>query len=65
MGKVGYRCHLCDTVLPHGEIFFRRGTRRVCSDCADAITTEDLLHLTGASSARAMLTALGFERDFI
>ncbi len=65
MGKTGYGCYLCGVALPLGEVFFSNGVRRVCGECADGITTEDLMYLTGAKNARSMLAALGFAQDLI
>ena len=65
MQRLGYSCYLCGTALPFGEVFFSNGVRRICHDCADGITTEDLMHLTEADTSRAMLTALGFARDIM
>ena len=56
-------CWLCGGHFQVGEVFFCHGERRICTECADEITTEDLLHLTGARTTRAMLTALGFDCD--
>lgn len=62
--KQGIRkCSLCGCGFGIGEVFLRCGDRSICFDCADEITTEDLLHLTGARNTRAMLTALGFDRE--
>ncbi|MBE6602805.1 MAG: hypothetical protein E7636_00555 [Ruminococcaceae bacterium] len=62
---MGKRCYLCGGRLPSGEVCFSLGVRSVCSDCADGITTEDLMHVTGTGTARAMLAALGFEKNVI
>lgn len=48
-----------------GDVCFLLGVRSVCTDCADGITAEDLLHVTGARCTRDMLTALGFEKSVI
>ena len=58
-------CHLCGGVLPFGEVCFLFGTRVVCCDCADGVTVEDLMHVTGTGDPRAMLTAIGFERGVL
>lgn len=65
MRKTGYRCDLCGAALPLGEVFYSNGVRCICGECADGITTEELMHLTGAGTSRAMLTALGFAQDLI
>lgn len=59
------RCFLCGSGFALGDMFFSLGGRHICTDCADGATTDDLLLLTGAATPRGMLTALGFERDFI
>ena len=56
-------CSLCGGRFYVGEVFFRCGDRRICCECADEVTVEDLMHLTGAHTARAMLKALGFDTD--
>ena len=56
-------CHLCGAAMPFGEVCFSFGARAVCCDCADGITVEDLLHVTGTRGTRAMLAALGFEKE--
>ena len=59
------RCYWCGGGLPGGEVCFLLGARAVCTDCADGITAEDLLCVTGTGSARDMLCALGFEKSVI
>lgn len=59
------RCYLCGGGLPTGDVCFLLGARTVCSDCADAITAEDLLYVTGTRYTRDMLTVLGFEKSVI
>ena len=63
--NVGKRCYLCGAGLPVGEVFFQFGARSVCSDCVDGITAEELMLLTGTGCARAMLGALGFEKNVL
>ena len=56
-------CCLCGGGLAIGDVYFCFGARAVCTECADAITAEDLLHVTGAGGERAMLACLGFEKE--
>ena len=58
-------CCLCGGGVAEGEVCFLLGSRALCTDCADGITAEDLMHVTGKRDARAMLTALGFEKSVI
>ncbi len=59
------RCDLCGGSLAFGEVYFAFGRRALCCDCADGITEEDLMHVTGAKNERALLVALGFEKEVI
>lgn len=56
-------CYLCGTELSCGDVRFAFEGRCVCCDCADGVTTEELMHITGARSTRGMLMALGFVRE--
>ncbi|MBR7111513.1 MAG: hypothetical protein IKC75_01105 [Clostridia bacterium] len=58
-------CHLCGGTVAFGEVAFSFGARAVCSDCANAITVEDLIYVTGAKDCGEMLTALGFDRGVL
>ena len=51
--------------MAFGEVAFSFGARAVCSDCANAITVEDLIYVTGAKDCGVMLTALGFDRGVL
>ena len=62
---MGKRCYLCGATILTGEVCFLFGARRICSDCADGVTAEDLMHITGTCGARAMLAELGFEKDVV
>lgn len=62
---MGKRCYLCGATLSMGEVCLLFGARLMCSDCADGVTTEDLMHITGTCGTRAMLEELGFEKDII
>ncbi|MBQ9801823.1 MAG: hypothetical protein IJW51_01965 [Clostridia bacterium] len=56
-------CYLCGAEPTCGEVYFSFEARCVCADCADGITAEDLMHVTGARSIRGMLTQIGFVRE--
>ena len=55
-------CHLCEAQMGIGEVYLSQGDLSVCLDCADGLTVEDLMHLTGTRTSREMLMAIGFEK---
>ena len=59
------RCGICGARFERGEVFFRKEDSFACTECADGLCAGDILILINGRRTRDILTALGYEKDFL